>query len=164
MTTLSQMPFQLITSSPDAAIAEPATPPMRAWLELDGSPRNQVIRFHVIAPTSPARMTLSVIASGLTIPFAIVAATANEANAPAKLRIAARITAVRGVSARVETLVAIAFAVSWKPFVKSKKSATMTTATRVRSSTPPRPQLLTRMFAMTFAAVSQASSAFSRPS
>ena len=38
MTTLSQMPFQLITSSPDAAIAEPAMPPMRAWLELDGRP------------------------------------------------------------------------------------------------------------------------------
>ena len=109
-------------------------------------------------------MTLSVIASGFTIPFAIVAATANETNAPAKLRIAARMTAVRGVSARVETLVAIAFAVSWKPFVKSKKSATTTTATRVRSSTPPRLSFLTRMFAMTFAAVSQASSARSSAS
>ena len=83
-----------------------------------------MIRFHVIAPTSPARMTLSVITSGFTMPFAIVAATANDTNAPAKLRIAARRTAVRGVSARVETLVAIAFAVSWKPFVKSKKRAT----------------------------------------
>ena len=44
-------------------------------------------------------------------------------------------TAARGESARVETLVAIEFAVSWKPFVKSKKSATATTATSVRSST-----------------------------
>ena len=68
--------------------------------------------------------------------MAIVAATANEANAPAKLRIAARMTAVRGVSALVETLVAIAFAVSWKPFVKSKKRAVAMTAARVRSSTP----------------------------
>ena len=48
--------------------------------------------------------------------------------------IAASRTAVRGVSARVDTLVAIAFAVSWKPFVKSKKRATATTATSVRSS------------------------------
>ena len=30
---------------PDAAIADPATPPISAWLELDGSPRNQVTRF-----------------------------------------------------------------------------------------------------------------------
>jgi hypothetical protein len=43
---------------------------------------------------------------------------------------------VRGVSALVETLVAIAFAVSWKPFVKSKKRAVAMTAARVRSSTP----------------------------
>ena len=42
-------------------------------------------------------------------------------------------TAARGVSARVETDVAIEFAVSWKPFVKSKNSATTTTATSVHS-------------------------------
>ena len=108
-------------------------PPMSAWLELDGSPRSHVTRFQVIAPTSPARMTLSVTASGSTIPVAIVAATLSETNAPAKFSTDAMRTAVRGESARVETLVAIAFAVSWKPFVKSKKSATATTATSVRS-------------------------------
>ncbi len=97
---------------------------MSAWLELDGSPRNHVTRFHVIAPTRPARMTLSVTASASTIPVATVAATLSETNAPAKLKTDATRTAVRGESARVETLVAIAFAVSWKPFVKSKKSAT----------------------------------------
>ena len=133
-TTFSQIPFQLMTSSPEAAIAEPATPPISAWLELDGRPRNQVMRFHVIAPTRPARMTLSVMASGFTMPFAIVAATANDANAPTKLRMAATRTAVRGVIARVDTLVAIAFAVSWKPFVKSKKSATTMTRTSVTST------------------------------
>ena len=37
-------------------------------------------------------------------------------------------TAVRGESARVETDVAIALAVSWNPFVKSKNNATATTA------------------------------------
>ena len=49
-----------------------------------------MIRFQVIAPTSPARMTFERDrAPGLTIPFAIVAATSIETNAPTKLRIAA---------------------------------------------------------------------------
>jgi hypothetical protein len=38
-------------------------------------------------------------------------------------------TARRGGSARVPTAVPIAFAVSWKPLVKSKKSATATVRT-----------------------------------
>jgi hypothetical protein len=78
--------------------------------------------------------TSSVIAFWSTMPFAIVAATAIETNAPAKLSTAALATAMRGLSARVETLVAIELAVSWKPFVKSKNSATATTATSVRST------------------------------
>jgi hypothetical protein len=114
--------------------ADPITPPMSAWLELEGRPIYHVIRFHVIAPTRPARTMSSVIASESTRPLAIVAATLKETNAPAKLRTADMRTASRGESARVETLVAIEFAVSWKPFVKSKKSATTTTATSVRSS------------------------------
>jgi hypothetical protein len=93
-----------------------------------------VIRFQVIAPTSPARTISSVIASESTSPLAIVAATLKETKAPAKLSTADMSTASRGESARVETLVAIEFAVSWKPFVKSKKRATATTATSVRSS------------------------------
>src|SRR4029450_9753710 len=97
--------------------------------ELEGRPRYQVIRFQVIAPTSPASTTSSVIASASTIPFAIVAATSIETNAPRKFRIDAEITAARGESALVETLVAIELAVSWKPFVKSKKSGTTMTAT-----------------------------------
>src|SRR4051794_25399383 len=72
-------------------------------------------------------------ASGLTIPLAIVAATSSEMNAPAKLRSDAMVTAVRGGSARVEIDVATAFAVSWKPFVKSKASAVATTMTRMMS-------------------------------
>jgi hypothetical protein len=134
LTTLSHTPCHSMTSQPAAAIAAPAIPPMSAWLELDGKPRNHVTRFQVIAPTRPARTTLNVTASGFTIPVATVAATLSETNAPAKLRMAASRTAVRGVRARVETLVAIALAVSWKPFLKSKKRATITTATSVRSS------------------------------
>src|SRR4029453_2264539 len=94
-----------------------------------------VIRFQVIAPTSPARITFNVMTCGSTMPLAIVAATANETNAPRKLRTAALTTAIRGERARVETDVAIEFAVSWKPFVKSKKSATATTAKSVTSTT-----------------------------
>ena len=63
----------------------------------------------------------------------------------------------RGESARVETLVAIELAVSWKPFVKSKNSATTTTATRV-TVIGGGYAFLTTMFAITLAAVSQASS------
>ena len=132
--TLSTSPCHWTTSRPAAAIADPTTPPMSAWLELEGRPMYHVIRFHVIAPTRPARTMSSVIASESTRPLAIVAATLKETNAPAKLRTADMRTASRGESARVETLVAIEFAVSWKPFVKSKKSATATTATSVRSS------------------------------
>ncbi len=90
--------------------------------------------------------------------MAIVAATAIETNAPAKLRTAALATARRGESAPVETLVAIEFAVSWNPFVKSKKSATTTTAQSVASMGAPQ-AFFTTMFAIVFAAVSQLSSA-----
>ena len=124
ISTLSFSPSQLTTLQPAAAMLEPRMPPISAWLELDGRPRYHVTRFQVIAPTSPARTTFSVIASASTIPDAIVAATASETNAPSTFSTAELITAARGESARVETLVAIEFAVSWKPFVKSKKSAT----------------------------------------
>jgi hypothetical protein len=96
-----------------------------------------VIRFQVIAPTSPASTTLSVITFGSTMPVAIVAATAKKKNAPRKFRIAELSTAIRGESACVETLVAIEFAVSWNPLVKSKKRAVTTTATSVSSIQPP---------------------------
>jgi hypothetical protein len=76
-------------------------------------------------------------------------------NAPRKLKTAAIATAFRGEIARVETLVAIEFAVSWKPFVKSKNSATTITVTRV--AVIGYYAFLTTMFAITLAAVSQAS-------
>jgi hypothetical protein len=52
--------------------------------------------------------------------------------------------------------------VSWKPLVKSKKRATATTATSVRS--PMRYAFLTTMLPSTFPAVSQASRASSSAS
>ncbi|MNW15079.1 hypothetical protein D3C71_2134780 [compost metagenome] len=53
----------------------------------------------------------------------IFLATPVNISAPTKFMTAARMIAVRGLSARVETEVAIAFAVSWKPLMKSKASA-----------------------------------------
>ena len=84
---------------------------------------HHVSRFQAIAPIRPAKTSASVTTSASTMPLAIVAATASDRNAPTKFRIAAMITATRGDIARVETDVAIEFAVSWKPLVKSKASA-----------------------------------------
>src|SRR6185295_4023379 len=133
ISTLSLIPCHCTTSGPSAASAAPIIPPISAWLELDGSPMTHVTRFQVIAPTRPAITRLRVIASGSTMPLAIVAATSTETNAPRKLRTAALATARRGLKAPVETLVAIEFAVSWNPFVKSKKRAIATTAKSMRS-------------------------------
>ena len=44
-------------------------PPISAWLELDGSPKNHVIRFQVIAPVSPASTMSSVTAVGIDDPL-----------------------------------------------------------------------------------------------
>ena len=57
ISTLSFSPSQLTTLQPAAATLEPRTPPISAWLELDGRPRYHVTRFQVIAPTRPARTT-----------------------------------------------------------------------------------------------------------
>ena len=50
-----------------------------------------------------------------------------------KLKNAAQITAWCGRSTPVETTVAIEFAASWNPFMKSKTSASATSSTRVAS-------------------------------
>ena len=80
----------------------------------------------------PAKTTGRVTESAATTPLATVAATLSETKAPAKLRIAAHRTAVRGLSARVLTLVAIAFAVSL-----SKSISYLTLAFVTSSTSPP---------------------------
>src|SRR3954452_22011987 len=122
-----------MAEGPLATNAAPTTPPISACDELEGRPSHQVARFHAIAPISPANTTVVVIAAASTIPLATVAATFSEMNAPAKFRTADIATAVRGDIARVDTDVAIAFAVSWNPFVKSNASAVTTTITRMTS-------------------------------
>src|SRR5829696_2645431 len=122
-------------SAPSATKTAPTMPPISAWDELDGSPKYQVIRFHAIAPTSPLNTASRPIEVGWisTTSWATVAATSSEMNAPTKFRIAAYPTAIRGGIARVEIDVATTFAVSWKPFVKSKMSAVATTITTMIS-------------------------------
>src|SRR6185437_1329737 len=63
------------------------------------------------------------------MPPPTVLATLVEISAPITFMIAASPSASRGVSALVETEVAIALAESWNPLVKSKPSATSTMTT-----------------------------------
>ena len=127
MMTFETTPLQITAPVPTAAIIAPSMPPMSACEDEDGTLKYQVTRFQTIAPTRPANTIGTVTRFWSTMPFAIVAATETEMNAPAKLSTDASPTATRGGSARVAMTVAIAFAVSWKPFVKSKKRAVATT-------------------------------------
>ena len=72
------------------------------------------------------------------MPFATVAATSTDRNAPTRLSTADTATATRGRRAPVAIEVAIAFAVSWKPLVKSNANAVTTTMRRTRNSAPTR--------------------------
>src|SRR6185437_11205714 len=119
---LSQLPCSLITepkSLPEAAIAAPTSEPTRAWLELDGRPSHQVIRFHTIAASRTQISSWELISTtpALISPEAMVAATAVPRKAPTRLVPAAISTACPGVSTFVATTVAIELAVSWKPLM-----------------------------------------------
>ena len=109
------------------AIAAPIRPPKSAWDELEGRPLSQVIMFQRMAPIRPAKMMSGVIWTppdpSLMMPPETVLATSVERNAPTRFSTAARATAVFGLMAPVAMGVAIAFAVSWNPLVKSKNSA-----------------------------------------
>src|SRR4051812_35651499 len=134
MMILSMTPFQCTAVPP--ASAAPTRPPNSACEEDEGRPKYQVIRFQKIAPTSAAkRMAIPVEPLGVSIrPSLTVLATPEPRNAPARFMTAAIASAARGVSARVDTDVAMAFAESWKPFVYVKKSATAMVTTRTRVS------------------------------
>ena len=68
-------------------------------------------------------------------PLPIVLATAvPTTNAATKLKNAAQNTATPGLRTRVETTVAMEFALSWKPLMKSKTSATATITTTYRTA------------------------------
>lgn len=117
MTTFSTTPDHL-TLPADERVA-PTSPPMSACDEDEGNPSHHVVRFHAMAPTRPAStMTRLCCATGRsTIPRPTVSATPVPRKAPSRFMTAAMTSAARGVSARVETDVAMALAASWKPLV-----------------------------------------------
>src|SRR3954462_4736043 len=99
-TTLSTTWFQCTVDA--EARPAPTSPPMRACDDDDGRPKYQVARFQAIAPISPAKTIVIEIESLLTMSLPTVAATFNDRNAPTKLKIEAKATAMRGGIARVE--------------------------------------------------------------
>src|SRR3954471_13365186 len=121
--------LKLIAPAPPATQVAPISPPNSACEELEGSPRNHVTRFHKMAPTSPAKITTGVMSFSSTSPPEMVLATWTDRKAPTRFRHAAIATAVLGRNAPVAIDVAMALAVSWKPFVKSKVNAVNTTKT-----------------------------------
>ena len=122
-TTLGQRPPCLPAAStvcqwrtdqwpPLVAMAAPHSPPMSAWLELEGRPSHQVKMFQMMALIRAASTVVMLIAEASTRPLPIVLATAVPASAPTRFQKAAQTMAWRGVRTLVETTVAIAFAVS----------------------------------------------------
>src|SRR4051794_39064275 len=102
----------------------PASPPISACEDELGRPSHHVSRFHVIAPINAARITYAVACLGSMMPLAMALATAvPKTKAATKLKNAAQITASFGDSTRVDTTVAMLFAASWKPLMKSNTSA-----------------------------------------
>src|SRR5690348_12886660 len=118
ISTLCATPCHSTPLSPDWTSAAPINPPINACDEDDGRPSHHVSRFQAIAPTTAARTVFGVASPDSITPLPTVFATAVVTNAPARFATAAIRTARRGDSARVETDVATAFAVSWNPFVK----------------------------------------------
>ena len=105
-------------------MAAPATPLTSAWDELVGRPSSQVMMFQMMAPDSPASTTYTSRNSWRTRSLPMVLATlVPKRNAATKLKNAAQITAVAGERTRVETMVAMELAASWKPLRKSNTSA-----------------------------------------
>jgi hypothetical protein len=105
-------PFEMMTLNPDVAIAAPTIPERTAWLDEVGSPKYHVIKSQTIAAVSAEITVTCVIDAACTSPAPTVFATAVPDNAPTIFSMAAINTAAFGVKTRVDTEVAIAFAVS----------------------------------------------------
>ena len=91
----------------------------------------------MIAPMSaPAHTATPELPMGTSMMSApMVCATRTPANPPSRFMTAASARAIRGVSARVDTEVAMAFAASWNPFVYVKPIARATTSATGTQST-----------------------------
>ena len=120
-------PSQTIALRPAVARPAPTRPPTRACDDEDGIPASQVTMFQMMAPPSAAKIRRSVTTCTETMPAPTVWATCSPKNRNAmKLKKAAQITACRGFSTRVETIVAMELAASCMPLRKSNRSATAT--------------------------------------
>src|SRR5213080_601848 len=104
-TTFGQRPLSHFSTNQlplAVAMAAPQSPPIRAWLELEGRPTHQVVMFQakgaIKAQSTVARVTTFV----STSPFPMVEATAPPARAPVRLKNAAIMIACRGVKTLVE--------------------------------------------------------------
>src|SRR5579884_741766 len=131
ITTLPRSAQATASRPPAWATPAPTRPPTKACVELLGSPRYQVARFQAMAPSSPA-ITLSRLGRWSRVAMVLETALPKKSTvirAPIRLSTAESSTARRGERARVETEVAMALAVSWKPLVKSKATATTKVAT-----------------------------------
>lgn len=120
------MPLKQSAAIPPFTTAGPISPPTREWEAETGIPRKVTSQSHRAEVMSPIATIGRVITSGLTTPFPIVFATLSaKTNNAAKLKNAARRTAVLGFSTLVETIVAIEFAASFIPFRRSNIRATI---------------------------------------
>ena len=92
---------------------------MRAWEEDEGSPNHQVMQVPADGPDQGGADEPEPVDALRCVddPLADGRATLVPKNAPTRLATAAMASATRGVSARVDTEVAMAFAASWKPLV-----------------------------------------------
>src|SRR5258705_13677613 len=136
-TTFGQTPvFHLMTDQFSCAVAKaaPHSPPMSAWLELEGKPNHHVVMFQINPARTAASTVHIVTTSASTKPLPTVEATAPPRSAPVKLKNAAIAMACRGVRTLVETTVAMALAASWKPLLYSKMTAARTTVRKSNMS------------------------------
>src|SRR6185312_9617525 len=94
----------------------PIRPPASACDELEGSPHHQVSRSQPMAPIKAATTNALLMIEACTTPLPIVCATCSgKIRKATKLKKAVQTTAQNGLSTRVETMVAIELAASWKP-------------------------------------------------
>src|SRR5437870_8409558 len=125
-----------MTPHPPLTTPAPISPPTRACEELVGRPNHQVMISQAIAPIRVDRRSQAVTIAGSIVPLPIVDATFTpNTKAATKLKKAAHRTAIRGDRTRVETTVATELAASWKPFKKSKTSATRITRMTIPTGT-----------------------------
>jgi len=111
--TIFTKPAVITTPNPELVTAAPTRPPTSVWEELEGRPNHHVAKFHIMAATKAAAITVRLRTSGFTTPFPIIVATFMGKTVKAiKLKKAAITTAARGDKTFVETTVAIELAES----------------------------------------------------